>query len=326
MPAVAEERALSASPLSAPAPADAPRGTRIDWTRWLRRRRRAIAGMAAAAALGAALGTPAGNEALASLVDRFRMEELTVVERQEAKALFDSVGASAETMNRYGEFSHVADGEAARYSTVEQLEERFKDGGGSGSELLLPSFLRNEDPRKLTIVVSPSRTIEMKVKVDGVNETMRKLGAEKLLPASIDGKRVTMTLGSAVSIDVKSDGGARTYALTQRPVPTVSVEDGVPIVEAMEAVLQFPLLPTQLKRELQQSQALDGGSAPLPIVAPDGYERMRIAKTDVLTTEPDSADGRHAAIWVSNGRLLTFDGTFEDRDDFLTLLTELIES
>lgn len=315
----ADQASQPASPrLSAP-PAAVPHTPRRTWPEWLHRQRRWLAGAAAAAAFALTLGTPAGNEALASLLSQFRMEQLTVVEEQDLRNLFQSIGVTDSTMNQYGEFSHASSGEYTTYGSIEALKE------AAGQDIVVPAWFQG-DEQHLSIGVTPSRTITMKVKVNEINDTMRKLGADTLLPASIDGKRITLTLGSAIHLDQYRPSTEGYSSLTQRPVPTLAVEEGVPLAEALEAVLRFPLIPAELKQELRQSQVLDSGSAPLPIVMPSGYEPVRIGNTEVLLIDRGAAEGHYGAAWAKNGRLFTFTGTFPDRDAFTAALTELVGS
>ncbi|KRE53562.1 hypothetical protein [Paenibacillus sp. Soil522] len=291
------------------------------WSEWLQQRKRWIAGTAAAIVLGVALATPAGNQVFASLLNQFRMEQLTVVKEQDLENLFNSIeGASESTMNQYGEFAHFSEGDYVSYSTIEVLQENV------GRELVIPEIFRSEEPQNLRIGVSPSRTITMKVNVNEINDTMRKLGADKLLPLSIDGKQITLTMGKAVSFDLYPNKTQTSYNLSQQPTPSITVEAGVPMAEALEAVLQFPLIPTHLKQELKQSHVLDSGSAPLPIVMPDGYEQIQIANIEVLLTDLNTANGSYSAVWANDGQLFTFSGTFPDRDAFTSMLKEMIGS
>jgi hypothetical protein len=287
---------------------------------WLQRHKRWIAGTAAAIVLGLTLATPTGNHVLASLMNQFRMEQLTVVEEQDLEHLFNTVGLTESTMNQYGEFAHFSEGEPVSYSTIEQLQDH------AGREVVIPEIFRTNGEQNLQINVSPAHTITMKVKVNEINDTLRKLGADTLLPPSIDGKQITLTMGKRVSIELYQDQTQTAYSLNQLPAPSITVEAGVPLEEALEAVLRFPLIPTQLKQELKQSHVLDTGSAPLPIVMPDGYEKIQIANTEVLLSDGGTADGRYSAVWAKDGQLLNFRGTFPDRDAFTTMLREVISS
>ncbi|MDF2720702.1 MAG: hypothetical protein K0Q59_377 [Paenibacillus sp.] len=302
------------------APAGTLSRTTRTWSARLQRHKRWIAGTAAAIVLGVTLATPAGNHALASLLNQFRMEKLTVVQKQDLDELFNSLGASESTMNQYGEFARATDGEKAVYSTLEELKQN------AGRDVVIPAVFRTMEPQNLRIVSYPSRTLTMKVNVKAINEMMRKLGAETLLPLSIDGKQISMSIGSPLIIEDRNKSQTPTYSFVQQPVPYVTVEAGVPLAEALEAVMKFPLIPDSLKQQLQQSHVLDSGSAPLPIVMPNGYEQIRIANTEVLVTGPNATDARYSAVWLKNGQLFIFNGAFSDRDGLMSMLKEMIGS
>jgi len=313
-------KAFGAASMQLSPPADAQGTARRTWSDWLTRQKRWIAGTAAALVLGVTLATPAGNQVLASLLNQFRMEQITAVEQQDLEKLFNSIGASESTMNQYGEFAHFSKGEYASYSTIEELQDNIE------RDIWIPDAFRSEEQQNLHIGVSPSRTITMKVNVNEINDTMKRLGADKLLPVSIDGKSITLTAGRAISFDLYNDETATSYTLTQQPAPTVSVEAGVPLEEVLEAVLHFPLLPTQLKQDLQQSHMLNNGSAPLPVVLPDGYEAIRIANTKVLVTDSNATDGYYSAVWENDGQLFALSGHFPNGDALIAAVTEMIAS
>lgn len=301
--------------LSAPSDTEQP----AKRSEWLRKHKRWIAGTAAACVLGFTLGTPAGNQVLASLQSQFRMEQVTAVDEQNLRDLFNTIGLTESTINRYGEFSHETKGNFEFYETLEELQAQVD------RPLLIPSVFHVEDQQQLRIRTAPSRKMTMKVKVEEINATMRLLGADTVLPLSIDGKKLTLTLGTAVSLSLNPADGHPYYSFTQRPVPSLTVEEGVPVAEALEAVLQFPLIPAELKQELTQSQVLDSGSAPLPVVVPEGYQKHKVANVSMLW-KYDPSESRYAAVWTQEGQLYTFSGVFPDQDAFTSMLEEMIGS
>lgn len=291
------------------------------WTAGKRviRYRRWIAGTAAALILSLLMFTSAGNHALAALLNQFRMEQLTAVQKQDVKHLFASAGLSESTINQFGEFTHTSDGELATMATIKELRNHVD------RELTIPDMFRSAKQQQLEITVSPSRTMAMKLNAEKLNETMIKLGAEKLLPLSIDSKQITLTLGTRVSFGLYQPQTQSTLTLSQRPVPRVTVEEGAPMEEALEAILQFPFIPANLKQELLHSHTLDSGSAPLPVIVPDRYEQIRIASTPVLWSDQHADTGNYAAVWVKDGQILSLEGTFSDQAAFMAVLKEMIQ-
>lgn len=301
--------------LSTPSTSEQP----VRRSEWLRKHRRWIAGAAAVCVLGLTLATPAGNQVLASLQNQFRMEQVTAVEEQSLRELFNTIGLTESTMNRYGEFSHSSEGGFESFASLEELQAHVN------RKLVIPALFQDKAQQKLSIEASPSRKITMKINVEEINTTMRKLGAETLLPQSIDGKPLTLTMGRAVRIAHAPDNSQSPYTFTQQPVPSLTVEEGVPVAEAFEAVLQFPLIPTELKQALMQSNVLDSGSAPLPVVVPEGYNEHQVANIKMLWKYSPS-ESRYSAVWTQGGQLFTFSGVFPDQDDFTSMLEEMIRS
>ncbi|MCP3771917.1 hypothetical protein NLX71_01105 [Paenibacillus sp. MZ04-78.2] len=289
------------------------------FVRWIRRRSKRVAAAAAVLVLAAFLSTPIGNEALASILNKFRMQEMTVVQENDLRSLLSSVfpdGQTRESINKLGTFTNTSgkiDGQFPANKISEIL----------GRSIVIPKDYTGEQEKPY---ISHSKTITFKLNVDEVNKAMSRLGAKQTLPKSIDGKPITLETSETVYMNVKNGKG--NYSLTQQPIPVVSVDPSIPVAEALQAVLQFPLLPDNLKDSLQNVDLLTTGNVPLPIIMNRPSEKVKVGSTDVLVMT-DSIDKRqyYFAMWVNQGQLFGLNGdNFTDREALLDKVKELIGS
>ncbi|PUA38862.1 hypothetical protein C8Z91_12360 [Paenibacillus elgii] len=290
------------------------------FVRWIKRRRKRVAASAAVLVLAAFLSTPIGNEALASILNKFRMQEMTVVQENDLMYLLNSAfpeGQTKESINKLGAFTNTS-GKISGIFEVDKLSQML------GRSIVIP---KDYDAKQDKPYVSPSNTLTLKLNVDEVNRAMSRLGAKQMLPESVDGKAITLETGEQVHLNVRN--GERNYSLTQQPIPVVSVDPSIPVAEALQAVLQFPLLPENLKQSLRNVDLLTTGNVPLPIITNRPAEKVKVGNTDVLImTESTNKQNYYSAMWVKQGQLFELYGNNDitDREALLGKVKELIGS
>lgn len=288
--------------------------------RWIKRRRKRVAVSAAVLVLAAFLSTPIGNEALASILNKFRMQEMTVVQENDLTYLLNSAfpeGQTKESINKLGAFTNTS-GKISGSFEANELSQML------GRSIVFPQDYNAKQDKPY---VSPSNALTLKLNVDEVNRAMSRLGAKQMLPESVDGKPITLETGEKVHLNVKN--GERSYSLTQEPIPVVSVDPSIPVAEALQAVLHFPLLPEDLKKNLQNVDLLTTGNVPLPIITNQPTEKVKVGSTDVLImTESTKNHNYYNAMWVKQGQLFKLYGYeyLTDREALLGKVKELIGS
>lgn len=297
----------------APAPAKASRRRASSARKW-------TAAAAAAVIFGAVLATPMGNNALAAILNQFRVQEIATVDGDTLESMFYQLtpGESFSKDNSFGEFT-TKGGTVQGEFTREQAASRL------GYQLLPTDLTGDQD----TVRISPSNEITMKMNVAEVNQAMQRVGATKLLPESLDGKPITLTLHESVNYDLNTDQ-EHWASLTQMQAPEITVDPSVDVKEALDAVLQLPILPSNLKNQLQQSSIL-AGSIPMPYVVDKNAKTddITIGGTKVLVEEHkyNSMTDRRA-IWIKDGQMFCFEGgsAYEKEADFMNKLKELVEA
>ncbi|MCM3785118.1 hypothetical protein M3231_19270 [Neobacillus mesonae] len=280
----------------------------------------------AAAVAGVMLATPIGDKALAAILNQFRMDEVTVVNEGDVLQFFTGVtegsGSSQDFIDKHGSFTNeYGPGINTEKLSLEEVEKitgltMYKDEAFKGNDYY----------------VSGSQTITMKLNIDEVNTTMKRLGAKELMPESLDGKPITFNIPATLYqyYNVEDKYGVQLQAsLSQQKIPTVEVDPSVPIEEAVKAVLDFPLLPDNLKSSIKSDSILSG-KLPMPVFSNGTAEKVEVKGVAVVIEQPGyyGSNGNlvHTAVWTQDGILYKLEGdVFDTKDKLLTQVEEMIK-
>jgi hypothetical protein len=288
--------------------------------RWVQRHSKRIGVATAACLIVAVIATPVGNQALAAIMNKFRMQQVTVVKQDDLQQLLygaSQLGETRESVNKYGTFTQTAGKKSGEMDVTDAAKLL-------GRPIIVPKDL---DSKEVRAMVTQANAVTFNIHVAEVNKAMSKLGATKLLPVSVDGKPITLEVGEIVYLHTRS-GKYTGYSFSQQPVPVVTMDPSIPVAEALDAVLQFPLLPDGLKENLQKTTVLNGGSVPLPVITNGKSEKVRLDNVDVVITSTDRGTTFYTATWVKNGQLYTLNGgdeIFKTRQALLDKVTELVK-
>lgn len=305
------EREAPATGAVKPSKASSRRKTRMT------RSRKWAAAATAAALTAVVLATPVGNTAMAAILNQFRMQDVTVVNESEIRELFNQINegeAVSEAENKFGSFTTSY---GTYYDTllIDQLQSVV------GYPAMSAAIL--EDIH--SVQVTESRDATMRLKVDAVNEALKRLGAKQLLPESVDGKPITLHLPETVIYDLSTADG-KWASLSQMDTPSINMDPSIEVDEALQAVLNLPILPDNWKTSLQQSRVL-AGELPMPLIKGDSAKEITVAGTPVILQEFDySQDPVFNATWIHEGQMFELSGgsRYPDKDEFIAKLQELI--
>lgn len=285
-------------------------------------RKRWTTGVAACVLAGAVIATPFGNNAMAALLDQFRVQTLTTVDDEQLSDMFDqyrSKGDLGESENRFGAFT----------STYGKVEGDFSPS--KAAKLLNYTLIKEaskDDER--TAYVRSSRTETLNMNVDEINKAIQSLGGTDLLPQSLNNTPIIMHFPETIEYTMTTED--RYAMLTQTKVPTVQFDASVSTDEVFKAISNLPFLPQSLKDGLQSDKIIDG-SLPLPVVSDGTNERVTIAGVPVLVTTYTYNDNTaaYSATWIHNGELFTFELNSADKSNntketFIKEIEKLIQS
>ncbi|MCA0756754.1 hypothetical protein KP806_16985 [Paenibacillus sp. N4] len=288
--------------------------------RWLKRHTGKAMAACAAALLAVVIATPSANEVLAAWLNQFRMDDVMVVQEDDLETLWSNLqnsGETRESVNRFGTFENKSLGEWEAIS-VDQAVERLG--------FAIPD-IKIADKQIVEATSTGAQVLTLKLNVDEVNAAMRKMGADKLLPASVDGKEIKLDTGNGVQVSYredKEDGSEKSVGITYSQSPSIQVDPSVDVKEAFDAVIRFPALPEHLRNGLQQAVNLEDGKIPIPVFTNQKFEKLTVDGTDVYL-ESYEKSAYIGAIWMQDGNVVNayFHG-FQDRSEIETMLAELV--
>ncbi|MVO98109.1 hypothetical protein [Paenibacillus lutrae] len=283
-----------------------------------KKRNRKWAGLAAAGLLfGVILATPTGNNALAAILGQFRVQEVAVVQEEDVRAIYNEFrgpGQMQESITKYGVLKTDHGSLTGEFTSLEAEKKLGYKIGPKDAKLLTDK-----------VNINASSTFTFNLNVKEVNEVMQRLGAKKLLPESVDGKEIKVYFPESVFIHLPADKDG-SASLTQQNVPVVTVDPSLKLEEAVEAIIQFPLMPDYLKNSLKQNQILSG-TIPMPLVSNQNTEKIMIHNTPV-TLQLKGQNDFFQATWIKDGQLFNFQGRgfLSEREQLVNKLKELIPS
>lgn len=267
------------------------------------------------------IATPSTNEALAAWLNTFRMDNVMVVQENDLVTLMNSFiedGETLEMSNRFGDFEQTAHG------TWQQLtpEQAAVELGFN-----IPA-LEASDSQIITISSSATQTFTFSLKVNEINSTMRKLGAEKLLPKSVDGKKITFDTGRSTHISYQDKGGDSlklSANISYMEIPTINVDPSVEVQDAYEAIISLPALPEHLRTSLMQASSLEEGGIPMPLITRGNPDKVNIKGIDVYVEH--EANLYAMATWLEKGYVVTaYVNNYGDIDNLQSVIAEMIRS
>lgn len=181
-------------------------------------------------------------------------------------------------------------------------------------DVIFPSALDNEIP---TINIVEPRSVDFTLNAENVNQIMKTYGATKLLPDNIDGKTFKVDFTSLVTINYRIN--EKTIGITQTKMPQITVPEGVNVDAVYNAVVEMPILPSNLQAQLKSIRdwkntlyipVLESKMAEVDINGAKGY---------IATDKADSSNSpRSQVIWYDNGVIYTISGAV-DRDEILNI-------
>lgn len=148
----------------------------------MNRRRKLGAVVASVAVFAVILATPIGNTAMASILNQFRMEQVTVVNESDIRNIFTQVaeeGGLNQSINQFGEFTN-ANGAEIGELPADQLKATL--GYPAKNAALVEG--------KNTVTVGASQDITLNLKVDEVNKVLKKLEQSICCPNQLTANRL----------------------------------------------------------------------------------------------------------------------------------------
>lgn len=300
----------------------AQRKKRARWASWMRRHVIKVSITAATVLTVIIISTPFTNKALAALLNKFHMDSVVVVQEEDMESIYSALNyrdGNQHLSNDFGTFNRVQDGEYAEIS-LEQAEQQF------GIQVPHVNLGEITESRINTV---PGQTLTFTPKVENINDTLKRLGADQLLPLSVDGKPITLRVAQSLGISYqtggKSDNGVGKYvSVNYSPIPVLEFDPTIDAQDAFDSVIRLPIIPEGVRTALLQSSKMEQGQLPFPVVVNKTTKQITIDGVDVfITMTKDSSYG--SLVWKQNNMMVTgYFQDFDNLDEIQSTLTELI--
>lgn len=283
--------------------------------------RKWIAGVAAATIVGTILFTPVGSNALASLLNTFRLQHLDTVpitmgdlERLNQSLTEGSVDMTNFDLSQYGQVSQQGGG-SIRTVTVAEATQL------AGYPL---KMLPGQSAGTTLVEIQPQLKLIFELHTTPINKLLSQLGGKSKLPASVDSRPIAIDIPTMIRVssgNVKEGSGSG-KSLFQLQAPSLTVPDGVDVDQVRKAILELPLLPEDLRSKLEGIQDWRH-TLPLPSLEGNGSS----VQTSVSGREAVLSLTRNSRtlVWLDNGHVFRLSGSTIDYPDDNAILADAKE-
>ncbi|WP_322924189.1 hypothetical protein [Paenibacillus campi] len=282
------------------------------------KRRKWATGIAACVVAGTVLATPFGNQALASLLNQFRMQDLATVDRQglnDMENRYDQNGINDETINRFGTFSS----EGGKLEGSYTAEKATKLLGYT----FLPAVKMAAGEKA---IIFPAYIEHFRLNTDAVNEAIKRLGGTTLMPEEANQKMITLTMPETINYSLINDD-EKWAQLSQQRMPQLTLDPSMNAEKVFAALRDLPLLPDDVRAILQKDQLLKGQLA-LPIISDQPIERIDVNGMSVLLeqrTYKEHSHSTYTAYWTVGDEMYQLDGNNEAFPDKAAVIAKIKE-
>ncbi|MDD4588278.1 MAG: DUF4367 domain-containing protein [Heliobacteriaceae bacterium] len=275
-----------------------------------------IAGVAAAAfLLAGSLNIPQVQQAAADFLSMFRVQKMQMVKISPEQIEQMAQAVKAKT----GEVDLQQLGKV----DVSQKQEEIKLSLSTAQEQLSfalkkPAFVPPGYNLIEPVTVNTEGKAEFRLEVDQVNSLLQGLGAQRLLPQSLQGQAFTVSMPAGVRLEYLREGERRGIGLSQFAGPQVTVPSGVDPVELRMALLDLPILPADLRTQLAAIEDWEN-----TLVVPyteDEAEQLMINGNNAVFSQGHHDTG--SLLWVENGVVYQLDGV-PDKETALQIAQSL---
>lgn len=258
------------------------------------RLKKALVPVAVAAAIAVSFSFAPVREAAAGFLKIFRAEKIETInisqkDLQEMRKV--GHGGGEVNIENFGKF------ETSEFKPSEPIS--FKGAKDAVDfDLALPESVAGYGNAQLTIQYG--FTSSFTLDVEKANGLIKSFGGQKLLPATLDGKKFTAKMPTAVIANYPKDtGGMLTVA--QSRSPELILPGGVDEEDVRDVLLSLPILPDNVRTQLE---AIKDWRHTLPIPSIEGSsKKVTVNGTEgVFTTPPEEVQGGDSVlIWQKDG-------------------------
>ncbi|MGQ9558084.1 MAG: zf-HC2 domain-containing protein [Desulfurispora sp.] len=142
--------------------------------------------------------------------------------------------------------------------------------------------------------------LSLRLQVEQANAILQSLGGQQLLPAELDGQEFIIKTGDAYRTVYREPQGQSTITHVQMPAPELVVPRGVDVAALRQALLELPILPDNLRRQLAAVQDWQH-TALIPVMEGQSREVVVDGTQGVYFSGQGEAAGTGTLIWHKDG-------------------------
>lgn len=237
--------------------------------------RKVMAGAAAVALLAGSMAISPVRAMAGDFLKIFRVEKIQSVQinpdelRSAAQVFYEA--KKDLKIDNFGEFSNDMKTGQMQEIGIEEAKKAVD------FNLKLPQYMPAEFKHPIAkVALQPEKNINFKLNVKNVNAMLKYLGSQKLLPVKLDGQTFTLhipVMAQYNNFTEPTDENKESFSLniTQSKSPEFVVPDGVDPKQIRDAILDLPLIPSDVK---QQLNAIDDWQHTLPVPTTDTISRQ----------------------------------------------------
>ena len=277
--------------------------------------RRLTAGVAAAVVAVSLFASPLGDQALAAMMQTFRIQHVV------------GVGMTADDMASISNLLERGSPDGERSFDLAQYGTLTQSGGGEARVIPWEEAERRMGAPLFRLennavpLYQPAATLTFQLNVQAVNRLLTRLGSATTLPAEADGKLIRLHVPDGVSAEGTLSG--KPVRLLQYGKPELTMDHGIDAAKVREAILGLPVLPDSLRTKLA---SIGDWRSTLPVPVRDGTAaNLRLSGHDAVMTVDG---GRRYLFWLDGDRMGLLSGAIEhfpEESDFLRAAEELIQ-
>lgn len=201
-----------------------------------------VAAACAAVVLATSIAVPPVRSAIASTLSIFRVENvkginISLTDLQEIQKKI-AANQSEIDMEKLGKIS-VKGGDRSTI-TIEEAKKL------QGLQVQFPADYSSVKP---SISLTEASSIDFTLNVDNINQALKMFQSKKLFPKAVDGKTIRASFPPMVTLNYNNDKNS--FSINQVKSPEITVPEGVNVDEIYEILVDLPLLPQNLQKQLK---------------------------------------------------------------------------
>ncbi|MCL5290779.1 MAG: DUF4367 domain-containing protein [Bacillota bacterium] len=245
------------------------------------------------------------QEAVADLLSVFRVQKIQMVKvspeemQQMARAIETKVGEV--DLKQFGKMEVTKKPEQVKVSLAEaQAELPF--------EVKQPDYIPAGLSLQEKVSLHRGGKAQFSLQVEQANALLKGLGAQTLLPSSLEGKTFSVHVPAGVRMEFSKNDQRTNFSLAQFATPEVTVPSGVDARDLRAALLDLPILPEDFRKQLASIEDWQNTMV-IPDTGEGKLEKLSIGGNEAIYAQ--NMGGWSHLMWVDQGVIFQLSGMLD---------------